>query len=70
MHEAFDRRHGNILLVLLLKLLRVRRRHDPAAFVRYLETAKAEQEPQDVLFVGGSNFLVADLLEYQSIYKL
>ena len=35
-----------------------------------LETAKAEQAPQDVLFVGGSNFLVADLLEYQSTHKL
>ena len=35
-----------------------------------LETAKVEREPQDVLFVGGSNFLVADLLEYQSTHKL
>ena len=35
-----------------------------------LETAQAEREPQDVLFVGGSNFLVADLLEYQSTHKL
>lgn len=35
-----------------------------------LETAQAEWERGDVLFVGGSNFLVADLLEYQSTHKL
>ena len=35
-----------------------------------LETAKAERASQDILFVGGSNFLVADLLEYQSTHKL